>query len=79
MKKVESGKYSEQLTLAAVQMESLNKIYSSQVENAVRKTEIDNTSAANAEHLREQMETLSENMASLNVVYSKMLSVMSNK
>lgn len=74
-----TSKYSEQLTLAAVQMEALNKIYSSQVENAVRQAEINNSSAANAERLREQMESLSENMASLNAVYGKMLSAMSNK
>lgn len=74
-----TSKYSEQLTLAAVQMEALNKIYSSQVENAVRQAEINNSAAANAERLREQMESLSENMASLNVVYGKMLSAMSNK
>ncbi|MDP2088803.1 MAG: gliding motility protein GldL [Flavobacteriaceae bacterium] len=74
-----TSKYSEQLTLAAVQMEALNKLYSSQVENAVRQAEINNTSAANAERLREQMESLSANLASLNVVYGKMLSAMSNK
>ena len=74
-----TSKYSEQLTLAAVQMELLNKLYSSQVENAVRQAEINNSSAANAERLREQMESLSTNLASLNAVYGKMLSAMSNK
>ncbi|MDP3352900.1 MAG: gliding motility protein GldL [Flavobacteriaceae bacterium] len=74
-----TSKYSEQLTLAAVQMEALNKLYSSQVENAARQAEINNASATNAERLREQMESLSTNMESLNVVYGKMLSAMSNK
>ncbi|MCM2301050.1 MAG: gliding motility protein GldL [Flavobacteriaceae bacterium] len=74
-----TSKYSEQLTLAAIQMEALNKLYSSQVENATRQAEINNTSAANAERLREQMESLSANMESLNAVYGKMLSAMSNK
>lgn len=74
-----TSKYSEQLTLAAAQMESLNKFYSSQVENAARQAEINNASAANAERLREQMESLSANLASLNEVYGKMLSAMSNK
>lgn len=74
-----TSKYSEQLTLAAVQMESLNKLYGTQVENATRQAEIDSNSARNAELLREQMEVLSENLASLNAVYGKMLSAMSNK
>ena len=74
-----TSKYSEQLTLAAAQMESLNKLYSSQVEHAARQAEINNASAQNAERLREQMEFLSANMASLNEVYGKMLSAMSNK
>jgi gliding motility-associated protein GldL len=74
-----NNKYSEQLNLAAVQMESLNKLYGSQVENAARQAEINNASARNAELLRDQMESLSENLASLNAVYGKMLSAMSNK
>ncbi len=74
-----TSKYSEQLTLAATQMEMLNKLYGSQVENAVRQAEINNTSAQNAERLREQMESLSSNLASLNEVYGKMLSAMANK
>ena len=74
-----TSKYSEQLTLAATQMELLNKLYGSQVENAVRQAEINNASAQNAERLREQMESLSTNLASLNEVYGKMLSAMANK
>lgn len=74
-----TSKYSEQLTLAAIQMEALNKLYSSQVENAARQAEINNVTAINAERLREQMESLSANMESLNAVYGKMLSAMSNK
>lgn len=74
-----TSKYSEQLTLAAIQMETLNKLYGSQVENAARQAEINNASATNAERLREQMESLSTNMESLNAVYGKMLSAMSNK
>lgn len=74
-----TSKYSEQLTMAATQMEMLNKLYSSQVENAVRQAEINNAAAHNAERLREQMESLSANLASLNEVYGKMLNAMSNK
>ncbi|MDO9262275.1 MAG: gliding motility protein GldL [Flavobacteriaceae bacterium] len=74
-----TSKYSEQLNLAASQMELLNKLYGSQVENAVRQAEINNVSAKNAELLREQMESLSTNLASLNEVYGKMLSAMANK
>ena len=56
-----------------------NRLANTNAANAARQAEINNASATNAERLREQMESLSTNMESLNAVYGKMLSAMSNK
>lgn len=72
-------KYSEELTLAAAQMESLNNLYKAQVESASKQAEINEAVADNAGKLREQMESLTQNLNSLNGVYGGMLSAMSPK
>lgn len=72
-------KYSEELTLAAAQMESLNNLYKSQVESASKQAEINEAVADNAGKLREQMESLTQNLNSLNGVYGGMLSAMQPK
>jgi gliding motility-associated protein GldL len=72
-------KYSEQLSLAAAQMESLNSLYKVQLDSTSRQAEINEQVAVNAGKLKEQMESLATNLSSLNGVYGGMLSAMSNK
>jgi gliding motility-associated protein GldL len=72
-------KYSDELTLAATQMESLNGLYKVQLESASRNAEANKEIAENATKLKEQMASMTANIASLNSVYGGMLSAMSNK
>ncbi|WP_416444535.1 gliding motility protein GldL [Leeuwenhoekiella sp. A16] len=72
-------RYSEEMALAAAQMESLNSLYKVQVETAGRQAEINNEVATNAGKLKEQMESLATNLSSLNGVYGGMLSAMNRK
>jgi len=74
-----TNKYSEQLSLAASQMESLNSLYKVQIESTARQAEINDSVANNAGHLQQQMESLTSNLSSLNGVYGGMLSAMSTK
>ncbi len=71
-----SESYSEQLTKAAVQLETLNELYSAQVASSSSQTVYNEQVAENAERLKAQMEALSANLASLNQVYGGMLSAM---
>ncbi|PRZ25178.1 type IX secretion system motor protein PorL/GldL [Flavobacterium granuli] len=72
-------KYSEELTLAAAQMESLNSLYKVQLQSASRNAQINEEVAENNLKLKEQMQSLTTNLSSLNNVYGGMLSAMSNK
>lgn len=72
-------KYSEEMAMAAAQMESLNSLYKSQVESTAKQAEVNQAVAENASKLREQMESLTKNLHSLNNVYGGMLSAMSPK
>ena len=72
-------KYSEEMALAAAQMESLNSLYKVQVETANKQVEINEQMAANTDQLKSQMAHLTENLSSLNGVYGGMLSAMSPK
>ena len=72
-------KYSEELTLAASNMESLNGLYKIQLESAAKNAHINEKVAENNEKLNEQMKSLTSNMSSLNSVYGGMLSAMGNK
>lgn len=72
-------KYSEELSMAAAQMESLNSLYKVQLESASRNAEANKEIAENAAKLKEQMASMTANIASLNNVYGGMLSAMSNK
>ena len=72
-------KYGEELSLAAAQMESLNSLYKVQLESASRNAEANKEIADNAAKLKEQMQSMTANIASLNNVYGGMLSAMSNK
>lgn len=72
-------KYSEELSLAATQMESLNSLYKVQLESASKNAQINEEVAANNLKLKEQMQSLTSNLSSLNSVYGGMLSAMNNK
>lgn len=72
-------KYSEELSVAAAQMETLNNIYKAQVESASRQAEINNEVAEHAGKLKAQMDSLAENMEHLNSVYGGMLTAMNGR
>lgn len=72
-------KYSEELSMAAAQMESLNSLYKVQLESASRNAEANKEIAENAAKLKEQMASMTANIASLNNVYGGMLSAMGNR
>ena len=72
-------KYSEEMALAAAQMESLNSLYKVQVESTSRQAEVNERVTENAEQLKQQMQHLATNLSSLNGVYGGMLSAMSSK
>ena len=69
-------KYSEEMTLAASQMESLNNLYKVQVESASKQAEVNQAVADNAVKLKAEMESLTTNLSSLNNVYGGMLTAM---
>ncbi|GGZ45326.1 gliding motility protein GldL [Mesonia mobilis] len=69
-------KYSEEMTLAAAQMESLNNLYKVQVESASKQAEVNQAVADNAVKLKAEMESLTSNLSSLNNVYGGMLTAM---
>lgn len=71
-------RYSDQLSLAASQMESLNSLYKVQMDSAQRQADLNQESVENAQVLKEQMESLASNLSSLNGVYGGMLSAMSS-
>lgn len=72
-------KYSQEISLAAAQMETLNNLYKVQVESASRQTDINEEVAENSERLKSQMEAMTSNLASLNGVYGGMLTAMNGK
>jgi len=74
-----TSKYSEQLTLATSQMESLNSLYRVQHDSMAKQSEMSEAVAENTERLKDQMESLATNLSSLNGVYGGMLSAMSNR
>jgi gliding motility-associated protein GldL len=69
-------KYSEEMALAAAQMESLNSLYKVQVESSNRQNQANDAIAENATKLQEQMAGLTNNLSSLNGVYGNMLGAM---
>jgi|SRR5690606_24419533 len=69
-------KYSEELTMAAAQLESLNSLYKVQLESASRNAQINQEVAENNLKLKDQMQSLTANLSSLNNVYGGMLSAM---
>ena len=71
-----TNKYSEQLSLAAAQMESLNSLYKVQLESSSRQAQVNEDIATNAKALKEQMQSMAANLQSLNGVYGGMLTAM---
>lgn len=71
-----TAKYSEQLSVAASQMESLNNLYKVQIDSTSRQAQVNEEVANNAAALKQQMESLANNLSSLNGVYGGMLSAM---
>lgn len=74
-----SNKYSQQITMAASQMEALNAAYQTQLNETSRQAQINQQVSENVSKLNLQMQSLTENLASLNTVYGGMLSAMSKK
>ncbi|WP_298392713.1 gliding motility protein GldL [Flavobacterium sp.] len=72
-------KYAEEMGKAATQMEALNSLYQSQLQSAERNAQINNEVAENNLKLKDQMQSLTSNLSTLNNVYGGMLSAMSNK
>ena len=72
-------KYAEEMTKAATQLETLNGLYQVQLQSAEKNAQINNEVAENNLKLKEQMQSLTSNLSSLNNVYGGMLSAMSNK
>ena len=72
-------KYSEEMTKAAGQLETLNGLYQVQVQSAQRNAKINDEVAENNLKLKDQMQSLTSNLSTLNNVYGGMLSAMSNK
>jgi gliding motility-associated protein GldL len=72
-------KYAEEMSTAAAQMEALNGLYKVQLESADKNAQANNEIAENAAKLKEQMQSMTSNIASLNAVYGGMLTAMSNR
>ncbi len=72
-------KYAEEMTKAAAQLETLNGLYQVQLQSAERNAQINNEVAENNLKLKDQMQSLTSNLSSLNNVYGGMLSAMNNR
>ena len=72
-------KYSEEMSKAAGQLETLNGLYQVQVQSAEKNAKINDEVAENNLKLKDQMQSLTSNLSTLNNVYGGMLSAMSNK
>jgi gliding motility-associated protein GldL len=72
-------KYAEEMTKAAEQLQTLNGLYLVQVQSAERNAQINNEVAENNLKLKDQMQSLTSNLSSLNNVYGGMLTAMSNR
>jgi len=72
-------KYAEEMSTAAAQMEALNNLYKLQLDSAYRNATANQEIADNAAKLKEQMQSMTSNIASLNAVYGGMLTAMSNR
>jgi len=71
--------YNEKVSLAANQMDELTNLYKAQMESASKQAAINSSMVENSEKLKVQMESLANNLSSLNGVYGGMLTAMTNK
>ncbi|GGH77865.1 type IX secretion system motor protein PorL/GldL [Phaeocystidibacter marisrubri] len=78
-----TAEYSQQLSAASKNMESLNALYAVQLENTSSQVEMQNslmeklgTSVNDSEKLATEVSTLVQNIGNLNTVYGNMLSAM---
>ncbi|WBX73272.1 gliding motility protein GldL [Tenacibaculum pacificus] len=74
-----TNQYNEQMSMAAAKLESLNGLYTTQVENASKQSDLNSSLVENSQRLQEQMQSLATNLSSLNGVYGGMLTAMSTK
>jgi gliding motility-associated protein GldL len=72
-------KYAEEMTKAAEQLQTLNGLYQVQLQSAERNAQINEEVAENNLKLKDQMQSLTSNLSSLNNVYGGMLTAMSNR
>jgi len=72
-------KYAEEMTKAAEQLQTLNGLYQVQLQSAERNAKINEEVAENNLKLKDQMQSLTSNLSSLNNVYGGMLTAMSNR
>ena len=72
-------KYAEGMTRAAEQLQTLNGLYQVQLQSAERNAKINEEVAENNLKLKDQMQSLTSNLSSLNNVYGGMLTAMSNR
>jgi len=72
-------KYAEEMTRAAEQLQTLNGLYQVQLQSAERNAKINEEVAENNLKLKDQMQSLTSNLSSLNNVYGGMLTAMSNR
>ena len=72
-------KYAEEMTKAASQLETLNGLYQVQLQSAQRNAQINDEVAENNLKLKDQMQSLTSNLSTLNNVYGGMLSAMNIK
>lgn len=72
-------RYADEMGKAATQMEALNGLYQAQLQSAERNAQINNEVAENNLKLKDQMQSLTSNLSTLNNVYGGMLSAMNNK
>ena len=70
-------KYSEEMSYAASQMESLNSLYKVQLESVSKQASLNEEVVQNTSVLKDQMRHLATSLSSLNGVYGGMLSAMS--
>ncbi|SEP79272.1 type IX secretion system motor protein PorL/GldL [Flavobacterium urocaniciphilum] len=72
-------KYADEMVNAAGSLEALNNLYKAQIEGAQKNADANAQIAENAAKLKEQMQSMTSNISSLNAVYGGMLSAMQNR
>lgn len=71
--------YTQQIELAAEHVKSLNELYINQLENSSKHANINEKINTASDKVKEGMESLADNLSTLNNVYGGMLTAMENK